>query len=336
MQDAVQLTKVAAGIYQVRLPLPFRLNHVNCYLLEDDGRWTIVDTGLNTSSAQRCWRQVWDELRISADAIDQVLVTHTHPDHVGLAGWLQQYVAEHGHQRRLPISMSAIELRSFDETWREGSTHRSAATEYFRASGLSLSDAERVAAETDHTAERTLPHPTDVGLLAAGDKISIGERRFDLRLASGHSPGMVLLYDAADELLICGDQLLMEITPNIGFWPAMTDEPLTSYLTSLRELRDLPVRLALPGHRKLIEDWAGRSDELVAHHEQRLAATLDAVPVSGATIAEVATTVFRLGSLNSHEVRFAIAETYSHLAYLVKAGELQQHDDTECLRFTPA
>ena len=115
--------------------------------------------------------------------------------------------------------------------------------------------------------------------------------------------------------------MLSKITPNIGLWPSTEAQPLARYLASLRQLKMLDVRLALPGHGPLISNWRGRLSELEAHHQTRLEHMLDAVG-TGATALEVSRTVFNFDSFSQHEVRFAVAETLAHLEHLVMLKQL--------------
>lgn len=316
------LTPIAADIYQLRLPLPFKLDHVQVYLLRDGDSWTVVDTGLNTSAARAVWQAAWAELNSGPHAIGRIILTHTHPDHYGLAGWLQAAA-----DNRPAVWLSARERELARLTWLEMDAHMPAWVAYFRACGLPEGQAATVAEETRRTARHTAPHPTRLETLTPGRPVAIGERVWLPILAPGHSDGQLLLYDADDKLLLCGDHVLLTITPHIGYWESAEANPLPRFLASLVELRALDVRLALPGHRAAIADWRGRLEELEQHHAVRLQETL-AVVTADCTVAQVAQAVFRLDDLNTHEVRFAVAETRSHLELLVDAGRLVRAPQT--------
>ena len=332
--EPVRLREVAAGVVQVRLPLPFRLNHVNCYLLRGDKGWTIVDTGINTALARRGWEIALDEVGITPADIDQLIVTHVHPDHFGLAGWLQERVANAGRPEPLPVYMSAPEYGFFSTVWSHPRMHLQSMVDYFKRGGMPPDLSQSVAEETGNTGRRTLPHPRHISILKPGEQLAIGERRFTVLTESGHSPGVILLHDEARRELFCSDHMLVKITPHIGFWPNMPDEPLTDFLASLRRLRSLAVDIAYPGHRSDIEDWSGRLGELLTHHANRLEETYEAVPAGSLrTVAQIATTVFRLGELNAHEMRFAMAETWSHIIWLVKAGRLVEMEQAGIAKY---
>lgn len=324
------LKEVAEGIFQVRLPLPFRLNHVQCYLLRDGDGWTIVDTGLHTVEGEATWLAVFEQLAIAPYHIRGIILTHTHPDHYGMAGWLQQWATIDSNAPT--VFMSAREAELAQMVWVDFDQHIEPTVRFYKCCGLPHEMARELVVETGRTRRRTLPAPTKVGMLTGGEALQIGSRTFTLIAAPGHSEGQLLLYDTADRLLLCGDHTLMTITPHIGYWYGIKANPLPRFLNSLHQLIDLDVRLALPGHRALISDWRGRLTELIDHHHDRLQHTLNAVTGNN-TIAEVAQRVFRLRELNIHEARFAVAETRSHLEMLVEQGKVVR-DDGACWRYS--
>jgi glyoxylase-like metal-dependent hydrolase (beta-lactamase superfamily II) len=170
---------------------------------------------------------------------------------------------------------------------------------------------------------RTAPHPPAFQCVGVGDILTLGARRFEVIIGAGHSMAQVMLYDAADRLLFCADHVLMKITPNVGIWPGSDADPLAHFIESLRQLATLPVRLALPGHRTVITDWAGRLHELLHHHDERLALMHEAAG-DGATVLDIAQRVFDFRQFTAHEMRFAVAETLAHLEYLRARGQVMR------------
>lgn len=311
--------QVMDDVYQVRLPLPFALNHVNCYLLRGDAGWIILDTGINTPEARRGWQAAFAALDIAAADIDRIVLTHVHPDHYGLAGWLRDWSGA-------SVWLSSREAELAQQIWNQNSLPR-ALLDFFRWAGVPQDIEQKAGEETQKIRPLTLPHPHQVNCLSPGNLLVTGRRQFEIIHAPGHSDGQLIFYDPADKLLLCGDQVLNKITPNIGLWPVSEPDPLGRYLASLDELSTLDVRLALPGHRSFISRWQARIAQLKAHHAERLTAMLAAVNGTGVTAYEVYSQLFETGRLSMHEVRFAVAETLAHLEYLVRQERLRRDQE---------
>jgi glyoxylase-like metal-dependent hydrolase (beta-lactamase superfamily II) len=321
------VTQITDDIVQVRVPLPFALNHVNCYLIRDrgdDGRdgWALIDTALTTPDAQATWRAAFAELDMRPRDLTRIVVTHTHPDHFGLAGWFQALAADDG--ARPIVYLSETDAGRFDVVWRH--MNKLDFGHYLRLGGVTPDIIENVADSFMATLAMTYPHPADFGIVHPGEALRIGARTFTPIHAPGHSEGQMMLYDADDGLIFSGDHVLMKITPNIGLWAESSPDPLGQFIESLDGLRDLPVRAALPGHRQIITDWRGRIDELRAHHEARLNRCLAAVDGGAQTGYAVAGQIFDPSRFTVHEWRFAVAETLAHLEYLRLRGRLMRAD----------
>lgn len=324
------LRRVADGIYALRLPLPFALNHVNCYLLADAEGWTIVDAGLNRPEVRTTWLVAWAELGIEPRQIRQIVLTHMHPDHFGLAGWLQE-------QSGAPVLLSPREKEVARVTWLEDLTaEREAAVQrYMHSAGVTPDVAAVILSQQEYLRSLTYPHPRQIGVIAQGATIEMGGRRFQAIHAPGHADGQLLFYCAEERLLLCGDQVMQRITPNIGIWPTTEPQPLARYLRSLGELASLEVDLALPGHYAPLTDWRDRIAELQKHHAERLEVTYAAAQ-AGATALEVSYSVFDYDRFSQHEVRFAVAEALAHLEHLAEEGRLQRLDTPEGRRYSQA
>ena len=322
--------QVAEGIYQARLPLPFALNHVNAYLLQDADGWTILDAGLHTPEVIAGWQAAFDELSVSLRDIRRIVLTHMHPDHFGLSGWLQE-------QSGAPVFMSPRECELAHQVWIDepDPAWRVRVLEgYLHTAGAPLDVGTTIERQEVRLRQLTLPHPREICLLQPGSEITMAGRAWRIIHAPGHSDGQILFHSPADRLLLSGDQMLLKITPNIGFWPTSQPNPLARYLASLAQLARLDVALALPGHHGVILDWAGRIAELLAHHDGRLEAMFQAVG-DGASALEVSLAVFNFDRFSPHEVRFAVAETLAHLEYLAEAGRLERVEEEERRVYRP-
>lgn len=305
---------MAEDIYQVRLPLPFALNHVNCYLLRDADGWTVVDTGLHWPDAQAAWTRALAELQIGFKQIRRIVLTHMHPDHFGLAGYFQA-------QTDALVYLSPREAEQVQTIWVEDGWHSTAAAEFWQVAGVPAETLAVMGVQTEQLRQRTMPHPQHYASISPGTLLTMGGRSWQVIHAPGHSDGQIIFYAAAEKLMLCGDQVLMKITPNIGLWPGIEADPLGRYLQSLAALAELDVACALPGHGGVITTWQTRLSELQQHHVHRLEAMVAAVQ-GGATAFQVAQRVFHFANFSEHEIRFALAETLAHLVYLVQMGRL--------------
>ncbi|MCG8351099.1 MAG: MBL fold metallo-hydrolase [Chloroflexales bacterium] len=311
---------VAPGIYQVRLPLPFALRIVNCYLLQDDTGWTIVDSGLNRSESQVVWQSACAMLQIRPADITRIVLTHFHPDHYGLAGWLQEWTSG-----ETPVYMSPREAELASEVWGRADRGPEPMAALFSSHGVPKERLESMAVELGRLRRMTLPHPC-VTHLEPGTTLHMGGRAFQAIYAPGHSDGQLVFYSPDDRLILCGDQVLIKITPHIGLWPESEPDPLGRYLNSLHALADLDVQLGLPGHGPLIHDWQTRLAELEHHHALRLE-QMGALVRGGVTGYTVGRQVFDFDKLTPHEMRFAVAETVAHLELLVARERLRRTYD---------
>jgi len=309
------LAQIAEGIYQIPLPLPFPLRIVNCYLLRDGDGWAIVDSGLNYPPGQDAWRAAFAALGISPQSISRIILTHAHPDHYGMAGWLAALSGA-------PVLLSPDEQTFAERVWGGGEPVYRAVTDFFRSHGMP--EDLTVAVYEQMAALRPMIQPMAVTTaLPPGTRLRIGSREFQTIPTPGHSDGHVVLYCAEERLLLCGDTVLIKITPNISLWPHGRPNPLADFLQSLERLSQLDVAVALPGHGPLIDSFGRRLNELRAHHDERLRAVERATAV-GATAFAVCRAIFPTEQLSPHQIRFAMAETLAHLEYLVGIGRLER------------
>lgn len=306
--------QVADGIYQVQLPLPFPLKIVNCYALRDGDGWTILDTGIHYPPGEAAWQAAFETLGLAPSTIRRILLTHAHPDHYGMAGWLAQ-------QSGAPVLLAPGEQAFAQRVWHAGEANEDASVEFFRAHGMPADLAEQLRASMVENRAMTLPWPAS-STIAPGARITIGGRSFEAIATPGHSDEHLVFYCAADRLLLCGDAVLMKITPNVSRWPDGITNPLADFLGSLDRLGTLDVELALPGHGPLIHSFNQRLGELREHHAERLRDMARAAG-AGASAFEICQAIFPTSALSPHQLRFAIAETLAHMEYLVGVGQAE-------------
>lgn len=314
--------EVAPGIHWLRMPLPFALNHINLWLLEDevDGMpgWTIIDTGFALDTVKEHWTAILSGLDATPRGghITRIIVTHFHPDHLGLASWLQE-------KSGAPIHMTQGEYLSAHAVWHEIGGHGTPPMlNQFRAHGL---DAERCAMLEKNSGgyKRGVPSlPVEYRRLFDGDEFPINGHRWQIRTGFGHSPEHAALYCNSLGVLISGDMLLPKISTNISVFAVtpMADS-LADYLDSIDRYRDLPAEtLVLPSHGLPFFGMHDRIDAQHAHHEERLFVLEEncAVPRSAA---ELLSTLFPR-ELDTHQTMFAMGEAIAHLNRLEHAGKL--------------
>ncbi|HZB91240.1 MAG TPA: MBL fold metallo-hydrolase [Stellaceae bacterium] len=312
--------EVAPGLRWLRMPLPFQLNHINLWLVEDGPGWTIIDTGINNAATKGLWEQVFDGA-LDGRKVTRLICTHYHPDHMGLAGWLTQRLQ--------------IELWTTPGEWQHAreaiadrpGTFQDDLMSFYRRIGFA--DLEATLREGRPQGYRTLvtPVPERFHPLADGMELAIGARRWRVIIGRGHAPEHACLYCAELDLLIAGDQVLPKISPNVSLWPRAADQdPLGSFIASLATLkRAVPdSAFVLPSHNLPFFGLHARLDELQALHEARLAEIVEHCrkPRTGAEIVPV---LFRR-ALDGHQIGFAIGETMAHLARAVADGALARHE----------
>ena len=317
--------EVAQGIFQIQLPLPFPLKIVHAYALRDGDSWTVVDTGLNYPPAQAAWERAFTEYAIDPKRIQRIVLTHAHPDHYGMAGWLAALSGA-------PVLLSPVERSFVRATWLAAGAEQHAIANMFRRFGVP--NELLAVVDEDIAALRLMvqPPPETMVDLVAGTDLVIGSRCFRTISVPGHSDGQLALYCPEDRLLLCGDSVLMKITPNIGLWPWGDSNPLATYLATLGRLAELWVDRALPGHGPIITTFYQRLQELKDHHQERLLATEQAAG-AGTDAFTICQRIFPTEQLTSHQLRFAMAETLAHLEYLVEKGRLVRWQEHTVIRY---
>jgi len=339
-----QTLLVAPGVHWLRMPLPYRLDHINLWLLEDGEGWVIVDTCIQSNKTKAIWSGVFEAMRIGRDRgrpVSRLVCTHFHPDHMGLAGWLTAELdAELWTSRSEWLFGRMLWLDAEGEGQKDIARH-------YAHHGL---DAARVAeiATRGNTYRMVVGEPPRAyNRLCHGDRIAIGGRDWEVIVGLGHAPEQTCLYCPALRVLIAGDQILPRITPNIGVWATEPRaDPLADYLTSLDRFRPLPEEtLVLPSHGFPFTGLHLRLDQLVAHHEERLDALAVALgrdgkggggkTTRGKTAVEMLPVLFRQ-ELDNFQIGFAIGETLAHLACLEGRGRARRDEANGVVRFRAA
>ena len=309
--------QVAEGVYLLRMPLPFRLDHINLYLLEDAAGWTVIDCGLNRPEVMSIWEGLLSSW-FQRKPLQRIVVTHLHPDHIGLASWLQQKTGA-------PVFMTPREWRLARDVFNLPIANATWIENHYRRLGLEGDRLLAIAKQATSYRRLVKVLPEQVQLLHEHETLDIGSRRWRVLFGAGHSPASACLWDESERLLIAGDHVLPTITSNINLLSVGPSNPLDDYLTSLATFRQLPCALLLPAHGSPTARYRERIDELIDHHQQRLNVLRKACS-EPRTAADCVTLLFAT-SLPDHQYFFAIGESASHLMYLREHGEV--HMDGE-------
>ncbi len=339
---------VAPGVRWLRMGLPFALDHINLWLLRDrqdgvDG-WTIVDCGIANDATRAAWEQVFAN-ELQGLPVLRVVVTHMHPDHIGLAHWLCERWSTGGHDCRLWISATdwnAARLASASTTGHGGSS----AADFFARHGLT--DAEslaKVRARSNYYASMVPQVPTRHRRLMDGLVLDVGgphARQWRCIAGYGHAPEHIALFAQVpgDELplLISGDMLLPRISTNVSVMDMEPEaDPLSLYLASIEALRALPATtMVLPSHGRPFTGAHTRIGQLQQHHEERLAEVMAACTERPHSAAELLLVLFKR-ALDLHQTTFAMGESIAHLHRLWFQGRLRPVDGADGVRrFTVA
>jgi glyoxylase-like metal-dependent hydrolase (beta-lactamase superfamily II) len=261
-----ELIELAGGVRWARLPIPGPLKHVNLWVLEDDGGFAIVDTGLDIPSC----REAWEALLagpLAGASVTRIIVTHFHPDHIGLAGWLAERFGVAlwmSREEWLFARMLTADVRD---------TPPEAAIRYWRAAGWSEARiGEEAGKGWGRFSSVVSPVPVSFVRMVEGDLIRIGGRRWRVVTGNGHSPEHVCLVDEAGDIMIAGDQVLPRITSNVSLSLSEPEgDPLGDWLDSIAKLKTLPDRLlVLPSHGDPFTGLHARLDALDGGHRDRL------------------------------------------------------------------
>ena len=313
-QPIGEVSEVLDGIYQLKLPVPFPLKFVASYLVAGDDGWTIVDPGFDYPPAREAWEAGAAKIGLDLDCgVSRIIVTHLHPDHIGLARWMQE-------RSDAPVYMLAGEIENARRVWNLRRDIRPF-IDFMVRNGMD----EETARASAGTTRLGIQLPEQIFALHPRDVISLGGSEAQVVHTEGHSDYHFVLYDEQRRLLFAGDQVLLYITPNIGLWTYTAPQPLKRYLDSLQSLKGLDVELVFPGHGPLFHDLGGRAGEIIRHHEERLDTMHGSFAGEPATPVAIARRVFRQ-DLTDHQLRFAVAETAAHLEHLVWEGRAERLD----------
>ena len=316
--------EVAPGVRWIRMALPFVLDHINLWLLRDtiDGveGWTVVDCCISHDASRAQWEQIF-ETQLQGLPILRVIVTHMHPDHIGLADWLCRR-----WNARLWISATDYHVARVITTAGDTLAGGDAAADFFALHGLTDADSiAKIRARTNYYVNMVPSVPDEFVRMLDGDRIAIGGREWRCISGYGHAPEHIALY--CDELhaLLGGDMMLPRISTNVSVHAGEPEaNSLRLFLDSIERFNSLPSdTLGLPSHGKPFTGIHRRVEQLQEHHRDRLAELLEACTARPHSAMEGLPILFKR-KLDLHQMTFAMGETVAHLHMLWFSGQLQR------------
>ena len=311
-----QLRQLAEDLYWARFALPFRLNHINLYMLDTADGWCLIDAGVNDLATAEHWQMLLDG-PLAKQPVASILITHHHVDHMGYAGALAALT-------HAPVFASAEE--AVHGHWLydlEPAAFGAIMADTYRRYDMPEQIIARVAENGSRYRANASPLPV-FSEVKPGDSIHSRFGKWEVRVDTGHSDAQISLMDKGRNLFLSVDFLLPRISPNISADIRDPDFDLLShYFTYLQEMTSLPADMSIfPGHDWPFRDGGARAAALIDHHHLRLQQLLDAAQHKSLTVTLAMDVLFGR-EFGDHELYFASGEARAHLTHLVATGRLQ-------------
>jgi glyoxylase-like metal-dependent hydrolase (beta-lactamase superfamily II) len=316
-----------AGIHRLQIPTPFAVGRVNCYLIEDEPL-TLVDTGPNSGKALDELGNQLGARGHSIDDLELIIVTHQHIDHLGLV----EIVAEHSGAEVAAIGGAAERLANFDE---DAEAEDRFAVELMLRNGIP----EEVTAALRSVSRSFRGWGSHVAVtrpLTDGEEMSFGDRTLEVRHRPGHSPSDTVFWDERRRILIAADHLLANISSNPLIsrpldGSAERSQALVTYIESLRETREMPAEIVLPGHGDPVVDHVALIDERLAKHERRKEKIFKLIAEEPRSAYAIAQAIW--GNVAVTQAFLTLPEVIGHADLLVNEGRVREVDDGEVVRY---
>ena len=316
-----QAIEAAPGVLWVRMRLPFQLNHINLWVLADGDGWTIVDCGIRDETTADAWKALFAGPMLGRP-VKRVIVTHLHPDHVGLAGWLVRRFGVALWMSRTDYLMCRNLVADTDqEAPAEG-------IRFYRAAGFPEDALESYKTRFGGFGRGVYNLPNAFRRIQDGDQIEIGERMWEVVVGRGHAPEHACLWSRADGIFISGDQILPRISSNVSLFPTEPEaNPLQEWIDSCAKLKALLPEdvLVLPSHNEPFRGAPLRLQELIDLHEKNMEKLL-ALCVEPKRAVDCFPALFR-SRITSGNYTMAAGESLAHLNCLRVRGGIARNTD---------
>jgi glyoxylase-like metal-dependent hydrolase (beta-lactamase superfamily II) len=323
------IEEIVPNMYRTEIPLRGSpLKWLNSYIVKGGDRFLIIDTGFNREECLNAMNDSLKKLGVDLNKTD-IFITHLHVDHIGLAGTLAQSSTKVYFNEE-----EARQISSVHDNWNQ---YWQKIVDVYVANGFTA-DGAQMSMKT-HPAHRDgLRQKIDFTILKEGDMIDIGDFHFRCVATPGHSPGHMSLYEANNKILVAGDHILFDITPNIAYWMQMEDA-LGQYLASLEKVNALDVKLVLPGHRRLVHDLQRRVKELQEHHSARLNEVLTAFGDGEKNVLQIVPhikwdiTAKTWEEFPPMQKWFAFGEALAHVRHLEVTGKVRRVSQNNKIKY---
>ena len=313
------------GVYQVRLPMGEGF-WMNSYLLPDGDGYSIIDPGFYTEEIVKVWENVSEELGFSLQQINMIIVTHHHPDHYGLSGWLQQ-------KSSAPVYVSELADQQIKALWGRERPLLNYFLETFRNNGVPQELYEGLEAQLADNLSQVLPHATTT-IVHEGDILTVGALQLELIHIPGHAAGHLALYNPEHKLIFVGDEVMPDSLPDTCYVADEYDaNPIQSYIDSLYKLKRYEVSKAFPGHHQPFTNFSERLEQLEHLNEERQQKVVaQFTEDKWITTYDAYYGVFEpIAALI--QKRFHFTETLSRLRYAWKLGHIEQREEAGVLKY---
>ncbi len=309
--------EIAPGVLWLRMPLPIALDHINLYLVDAGDGWYIIDTGIKTDEVRRYWLQVFENC-LQGRPVIGIVATHMHPDHIGQAGWLEQYW-------QAPLYMTLGEYyigRIFSSAPSDPIPRL--AEQFYRRAGFDSDAIARIRRGAQGFSRVVEPLPGAYVRIQDQQVLDWGGRELKVVVGSGHSPEHACLLDASNALLFSGDQIIANISSNVGVLAVEPEgNPMQQWLESHQRMLALPEDLlVLPAHGLPFRGVRTRLRQLIAHHEDHLEA-LEEACLEPRTAMSLLPVLFKR-ELREREIILALGECIAHLHLLLARDRLER------------
>lgn len=322
-----RLQEIAPRIYWLRLAMPFKLDHINLWLIEEDSCWTLIDTGPDTATSKTNWLEIFSN-QLKGKPIEKIICTHAHPDHIGLAGWI-------GEQQSAQLLMSKGEFEFYHQLFADiKHTSLAQVKQFYQSAGASDKQVKNYLKHIQGFRKMISPMPSIYQQLQNNDRIKLGNYQWQIHIGKGHSPEHICLFCDELNMFISGDQLLPTISSNISVWPTEPNaDPMSDFLATCHDFNKVinNQTLILPAHGLPFHGGVNRLNTLLEDAEKDLNKLYEFCQ-QPRKVSDVFPILFKV-EINVSNVMLAYGEALANLNYLYVQGKIMVTSDENNINY---